>query len=324
MNVLVVGGTGVIGWHVVLELFARGHQVRIMARKPPQGITLPEQITFVQGDYLKGDVINALHNVEGIVFAASPDYRQLSRESAWKFFHRTNVEAPAKLFEEAGKIGVRRGVFVTSFYHAVDPELSKYHPYCHSRAESEDAVIKACDSKLSLSVIQPSWTIGTGLAGHLTLAGLYSKLVRSSVPLFAVPGGTNFIAATSLAHAMVTALEKGQHGDRFLIGDENMLWYELLERFAHAANCHKKIRTIPKWLIHGTGNSTALCLQMLGYKSGLEPRSWSRSFTEEFYFDPSPAQQVLKYPVGNINQIIEEVMAFNPKNSTPFQSVTTS
>lgn len=322
MNVLVIGGTGVIGWHVVLELCARGHRVNVMARHPPQGVSLPEQATLVRGDYLKEDVGFALNGVEGIIFAASPDYRQLSRGSAWDFFHRTNVEAPAELFKKASKAGVKRGVFVTSFYHAVDPELAKYHPYCCSRAESEKAVIDACGEQLSLCVIQPSWTIGLGFAGHLTLAGFYTKLVRSSAPLFAPPGGTNFIAATSLAHAMVTALEKGEHGDRFLVGDENMLWFELLERFAHAAERHRKVRTIPKRLLYGAGASTALCLRLLGYEAGLEPKRWSRVFAEEFYFDPSSAQKVLKYPVGNINQIIAEAITFARTSPTLKTSVT--
>lgn len=319
MNVLVIGGTGVIGWHVVLELCARGHKVRILARRPPKGITLPEQVTFISGDYLKGDISSAFDGMEGIVFAASPDYRQLSRGSAWDFYQHTNVEAPTKLFQSAKRAGVRRGVFVTSYYHVVAPELIPHHPYCHSRAESEEAVLNACCEGLNLSIIQPSWVVGPGFAGHLTLAGFYANLVRSFAPLFAPPGGTNFVAATSLAHAMVTALERGRHGDRFLIGDENLLWAELLERFAHAAGRQTKISTIPKGLIYGTGTTTALCLRLLGYESGLKLSKWSRFFTEELYFDPSPAQQVLKYPVGNINNIIAKAVASN-QTSPAFHS----
>ncbi|MEH2361765.1 NAD-dependent epimerase/dehydratase family protein [Nostoc sp.] len=322
MNVLVIGGTGVIGWHVVLELCTRGHKVRILARRPPKGITLPEQVTFVSGDYLKGDINSAFDSIDGIVFAASPDYRQLSRGNAWDFYQDTNIEAPVRLFQTAQRSGVRRGVFVTSFYHVVAPELILDHPYCYSRAKSEEAVINACNEGLNLSIIQPSWVVGPGFARHLTLAGFYKNLVRSFAPLFAPPGGTNFVAATSLAHAMVTALESAKHGDRFLIGDENLLWTELLGRFAHAAGRHGKVHTIPKELIYGSGTTTAVFLRLLGYESGLEPHKWSRFFTKEFYFDPSSAQQVLKYPVGKINQIIAEVVEGN-KTSPAFHSSAT-
>jgi dihydroflavonol-4-reductase len=320
MNVLVIGGTGVIGWHVVLELCARGHKVRILARRPPKEITLPDQATFVSGDYLKEDISSAFDNIDGIVFAASPDYRQLVRGSAWDFYQHTNVEAPVKLFQAAERSGVRRGVFVTSFYHAVASELTLDHPYCYSRAESEEAVLNACSGGLNLSIVQPSWVVGPGFSRHLTLAGFYQNLVRSFAPLYAPPGGTNFVAATSLAHGMVTALETAKHGDRFLIGDENILWTELMGRFARAAGRHGKVRTIPKELIHASGSTTAVCLRLLGYGSGLEPHKWSRFFTKEFYFDPSPAQQVLKYPVGKINQIVAEVVEGN-KTSPAFHSL---
>lgn len=322
MNVLVIGGTGLIGWHAVLELCTRGHKVRILARRPPQGIALPDGVTFVSGDYLQGDLSSAFDGIEAIIFAAGTDYRQLPQGSAWDFFRRTNVEIPARLFQSAERTGVRRGVFVTSYYHVVAPELIPHHPYIRSRADSEEAVLNACGRGLNLSIIQPSWVVGSGWAGHLSLPGTYAKLVRSFAPLFAPPGGTNFVAATSLAHAMVTALESAKHGDRFVIGDENMLWAELLERFAHAAGRQTKIRTIPKGLIYATGTTAALSLRLLGYESGLELSKWSRFFTEELYFDPSLTQQVLKYPVGNINNIIAKAVASNQTSPAFHSSVT--
>ncbi|MBG1261236.1 NAD-dependent epimerase/dehydratase family protein [Nostoc commune] len=322
MNVLVIGGTGLIGWHAVLELCTRGHQVRILARRPPQEIALHDEITYVSGDYLQGDLSSAFDGIEGIIFAAGTDYRQVPRGSAWDFFRRTNVEIPASLFQQAEKAGVQRGVFVTSYYHVVAPELIPDHPYIHSRAESEEVALNACGRGLNLSIIQPSWVIGLGFARHLSLSGTYTKWVHSFAPLFGSPGGTNFVAATSLAHAIVTALESGKHGDRFLIGDENILWTDLLERFAHAAGRQGKVHTIPKGLIHGSATTTALFLRLLGYESGLELHKWSRFFTKELYFDPSPAQQVLKYPIGKINQSIAKVVGRNQTNAVLHSSVT--
>lgn len=52
MNVLVIGGIGLMGWHAVLELCQRGHRVKILASRPPKGVALPNQVTFVKGDYL--------------------------------------------------------------------------------------------------------------------------------------------------------------------------------------------------------------------------------------------------------------------------------
>jgi dihydroflavonol-4-reductase len=308
MNVLFVGGTGLIGWNAVLELCQRGHKVKVLARRHPPGITLPDNVTFVAGDYINGDVSSAFEDIEGIVFAAGTDYRKLVRGSAWEYFRDTNVEITSNLFRKAEQAGITRGVFVTSYYQVVDPGLILDHPYVRSRAESEDAALQACHGKLTLSMIQPSWVIGLGFAGHLSLPGTYQKWVHSSMPLFAPPGGTNFVAASSLGHAITTALEKGSHGARYLIGDENITWAELLERFARAAGRQSTVHLIPKKLVHASGTSAALILRLFGYESGLEPHKWSRSCVENLYFDPSPTHQILQYPRGNVTQVITDIV----------------
>jgi dihydroflavonol-4-reductase len=315
MNVLVIGGSGLIGWHAVQELCQRGHQVKILSRRPPQGVALPNNVIFVKGDYLKDDISPAFEGVEGIIFVAGTDYRKLIRGSAWDFFYRTNVVATAHLFQKAEQAGIKRGVFVTSYYQVVDPGLIPDHPYVRSRAESEEAALNACSGELTLSMIQPSWAVGLGFAGHLSLPGTYVKWVHSRAPLFAPPGGTNFVAASSLGHAIATALEKGKHGDRYLIGDENITWAELLQRFARAAGRQTTVHTIPKGLVYASGTTIAWCLRLLGYESGLEPHKWSRSCVEELYFDPSPVQKILQYPRGNINQVIANIV--NGESASP-------
>jgi uncharacterized protein YbjT (DUF2867 family) len=48
-RILVIGGTGNIGRHVVSQLAARGARVRVMARNP-DAVTLPPQVEVVRGD----------------------------------------------------------------------------------------------------------------------------------------------------------------------------------------------------------------------------------------------------------------------------------
>jgi len=57
------------------------------------------------------------------------------------------------------------------------------------------------------------------------------------MPVFAPQGGTNHISTHSLAQATANALEKGEGGKPYLIGDENLSWKEYLELwFAAAGN----------------------------------------------------------------------------------------
>ncbi|HEY6737512.1 MAG TPA: NAD(P)H-binding protein, partial [Actinopolymorphaceae bacterium] len=73
-NVLVTGGTGVLGRKLVADLLARGHAVRVLSRRTVPEV--PEGATAVTGD-LEADVglAEALAGVETVVHSAS-DPRQ--------------------------------------------------------------------------------------------------------------------------------------------------------------------------------------------------------------------------------------------------------
>ncbi|WP_280370600.1 SDR family oxidoreductase [Nocardia wallacei] len=52
MTVLVLGGTGTVGAHVVQELLARRKSVRVLSRRPSARTALPDQVDLVVGDLL--------------------------------------------------------------------------------------------------------------------------------------------------------------------------------------------------------------------------------------------------------------------------------
>jgi uncharacterized protein YbjT (DUF2867 family) len=77
MNVLVTGGTGVLGRELVSRLWAQA-EVRVLSRRPPQGPA------FVQGDLEKGQgLAAALDGVDAIAHCASAaDYWRPKRDVA--------------------------------------------------------------------------------------------------------------------------------------------------------------------------------------------------------------------------------------------------
>ena len=72
MKVLVLGGTGTVGSHVVLELLARGADVRVLTRSPEKARALPAGVRPVQGDLLDpATVRSAFRGMDG-VFLLNP------------------------------------------------------------------------------------------------------------------------------------------------------------------------------------------------------------------------------------------------------------
>jgi len=77
-KVLVTGGTGMLGRQLVPRLVHRGHEVRVMSRKP--AAHLPEEASWVQGDVLDPDGIRtAVSGMDVVVHAASSPARKARR-----------------------------------------------------------------------------------------------------------------------------------------------------------------------------------------------------------------------------------------------------
>jgi nucleoside-diphosphate-sugar epimerase len=311
MNVLVVGGTGLIGRHAAVELIARGHSVRVLARRPPPPGVLPEGATFVAGDLLEGELGAALEGVEGVVHAAGADPRVTPRGSAHAFFQRVNVAASVRLFSAAAAAGATRGVFVTSFYHALRPAWVD-EPYFRSRADSEAAALAACGDRLALAIVQPPWILGP-IAGRASFGGNLARWARSPAPLLAPPGGANFLSARSLGQAIATALERGRAGARYLVGDENLSWAALFERFAAAAGRPRRAHRLSPGTIDAAGVGAGWLVRLVGRQPGVGPRAWSRVFSDNLFYDAAEVRRELGHEVGNLDEAIRACFQGAPR-----------
>lgn len=306
MRVLVVGGTGLIGWHTARELLRRGHAVTAMARRRPPAGSLPPGAGHLQADMSALDG-GALAGFDAVVHAAGSDYRNLAPRPALDFYRRINVDASARLFAAARKAGARRAVFVTTYYHAVRPELARRHPYVASRAESEPAAFAAAGAELELVVVQPPYVLGA-VPGRAAVGPAIARYVRSPAPLLAPPGGTNWIGVTALAEAIATALERGRPGARYLVGDEDIAWADLVARFALAAGRARPVRVVPRPILRAAAGGIALYARLAGKEAGVRPRDWIDVVCDSLYYDPSGPAAELGHRRGDIDQEIRALV----------------
>lgn len=117
MNILVTGGAGFIGSHIVDTLIAQGHTVVIIDNLITGQIDLinPKAI-FYQEDIRDGEKVSEIiqkHNIEVISHqAAQLDVRKSVEDP--QFDAQVNIIGTINLFEAARKYGVRKIVFASS------------------------------------------------------------------------------------------------------------------------------------------------------------------------------------------------------------------
>ncbi len=122
MNVLVTGGTGALGRHVVMLLRQSGHRARIFSRNP-RG-----HVDAVRGDLTTSEGLDrALVGMDAIVHAATG-----ARESLRS---RSDVGATRRLVDAAARAGIRHLVFPS----IVGTDRSSY-PYHVTKLKAEAVV----------------------------------------------------------------------------------------------------------------------------------------------------------------------------------------
>jgi len=241
MKVLIVGGTGLVGGHAAIHLQQQGHDVSIMARSAPTAAGLQE-IPFIAGNYIEDNMADGrLEGFDALVFAAAQDIRQMpmdGSETPDAFFQRVNDQAVPSFFEAAKAAGIRRAVYIGSFYPQIAPEQIDKSPYVHSRHITDEAVRALSCAEFNVCSVNAPFILGhlPGLdIPHIAGLVAYVSGHLPDLPLFAPKGGTNHISARSVAQAIEGALERGESAKAYLIGDTNMSWKEYLEAWAQAA-----------------------------------------------------------------------------------------
>ena len=239
MKILVIGGTGMIGAHAALHLAAQGHDVTVSGRKPPQPTTELSRLPFLPGDYIEGSFTTQdLTGFDGIIFAAGADFRHVPKGADHEaYVLRANAEAVPQFAALAKQAGVRHFIHVGSFYPHVAPELVDKSVYVRSRKLATDGIAALADDSFHVVSVDAPFVVGAVPGMSLPMFETYTRYAEGQlgIPPFGPAGGTNFISTLSLSEAIQAALERGENGKAYLVGDENLSFADYFKLFFRAA-----------------------------------------------------------------------------------------
>ncbi len=244
MRVLVTGGTGFVGAHVVAALRAEGHEVRLLARRLPRVADAVEPLGVDTGDVdiVLGDVTDAqalaraLGGVDAIVHAANVYSLDPADTSAmW----RVNVDGTRLLLHAAVERGLDPIVYVSSMTALLPGDgLTSDTPlgaarlaYPRTKAVAERLAARLQDDGAPVVITSPASVHGP----HDPNMGESAKGVRAMLRLplgVSASGGFGVVDVRDLALAHVRLLERPARPGRYLMGGHWLsvdAMYDLLE-----------------------------------------------------------------------------------------------
>ncbi|KAE8404892.1 hypothetical protein BDV37DRAFT_246519 [Aspergillus pseudonomiae] len=238
MRVLVIGGTGTIGGHAALHLQSLGHDVSIAGRRPPPETTALVRLPYIQGDFVRDTfTTDQLTDFDAVVFAAGHDIRHTPPgENFDEHVLHVNGEAVPRFARLARDAGVKRFVYIGSFYPHIAEASIDSNAYVRSRKLATDGILGLAGEEFIACALEAPFVVGIVPGMSTPVFEAYIRYAKGElgIPFFGPRGGSNFMSTQSLSEAIAGALVHGEPGKAYLLGDENLSFASYFQIFFDA------------------------------------------------------------------------------------------
>ena len=325
MKVLLLGGSGLLGHHVMQQLQAQGHQVVALVRRRGS-IQLSEAHHEERvGSLLDyGDLSAASEGCDAIVNCAGVTDMSLLH---YEQYLPVNCDLCFLLIRLMHERGIRRLVHVgtanTIGYGTADHPADEQQPMQQPFSSSYYARSKWAGQQALIHEAQrhPDWHIAIVCPGFLI--GAYDvkpssgKLMLAAYRrwLMAAPrGGKSFVAASDVAVAVVNSLTMGRSGQPYLLTGENLTLCEFYRLQATVCGYRQHLITLPTPLVRLAGYVGDL-LRFFRIRTQLSSCNVRQLLVREYY-DNRRAIADLAMPQTAIGQAIQEFFEWYNHHTT--------
>jgi len=326
MKVLVTGATGFIGANLVRRLLERGDEVRCLIRKPNvclEGLDV-ELVTAPLGD--RPDEIAALRQAvrgcEGIYHVAGLFDPSPGGDDRMRQIH---IFGTRGLLRAAEREGVRRVVICSSSVtvgfgprSAPGDEDSPIDPaviYGRTGALREYYNSKLQEEKLSLGwsdlevvVVNPDYILGPWDVKP-TSGQLIVTMAKGWIPLYP-RGGKCFQHVRDCADGHILAMDRGEPGRRYLLGNENLSYQEFMGLVAEVVGQRPPIAPVPSVLMRAAGAVGQLVSELDPHRFAGLNAPVLMSMQQQRHRSGDRAHRELGVPQTPIKHAIEEAYAW--------------
>lgn len=305
-TILVTGGSGFIGRHLVTALRKRGDTVRVLDVAPRRKAV---GVEWIRGSVTDAGAVKAALEGVRVVYhlAAIPHLWAKNPDD----YETVNVVGTRTMLEAAKASAVSRFVHCSTEAVLLGPtppplidesvsltEAEMAGPYSRSKWRAEQAALEAARQGLPVIVVNPTLPIGSGDVANTPPTAMIAHFLFSNSP-FLLECTFNLIDVRDVALGMLLAAKNGRVGERYLLGGHNLLASELsreLQRLSGQTTPHRPLpagvalaaATVSDWIASSVTSNPPLATRE-GVRLGMRSRPFDASKAKrELSFTPRP------------------------------------
>jgi dihydroflavonol-4-reductase len=311
---LVTGGGGFIGRHLVDALLARGDSVRVLDIDPPHA---PARVEYVAGSILDADAVRrATRGVDTVFHLAAIPHLWTRHAGDYDRVNRLGTE---RLLAAAAERGVERfihcsteailfsGRNVPPREQSVPGLADMPGPYTRSKFLAEQAALEAAKRGLPVTIVNPTLPIGPGDDNCTPPCAMLSLLVRRPPPLI-LDCTLNLVDVRDVARGMLLAQQRGQVGERYILGGENFSLAALVEALDRMCGRERLRPGLPGFVALATGIAAEFVATHITGRRPAATVEGVRLALRSAPIDSAKARRELGYQPRSVSPALAEVV----------------
>lgn len=327
--ILVTGGTGLVGAHLLYRLVSNGNTVRATYRSEHKfknvkhvfaTYTTSYEALFDKIEWVKADILDipelteAFTNIDYVYHCAAfvsfePDkYKQLRRTNIEGTANIVNLCLASKSFKKLcyvssiATIGASLRASIVNENTTWNPE-DEHNVYAITKYGAELEVWRGVQEGLSAVIVNPGVILGAGI-WHYGSGSLFKKTHKGMKHY--TSGATGFVDVSDVISIMILLLESAIANERFIVVAKNWTYKAFLQHTANSLGVTPPKKLAKPWLL-GVGWRLDWFVHTLTGKRRSLTKNLAKTLSTTSAYDNSKLLNAIDYEFKPVEQTIKEV-----------------
>ena len=325
MITLVTGATGFLGSALARELLKDGRTLKLLVRKNSDTRNIDDlDCEVAYGDLQDRDSLKSALTGCQTLYHTAAYYSLWSRDK--KLIYDINVQGTRNILESALEMGIEKVVYTSTVgciglsedgSPANEDQPMNTATLCNdyklSKYEAEQVAHELFGRGLPIVIVNPSTPVGPRDIKPTPTGKIILDFLNRKMPAY-IDTGLNLIDVADCARGHILAEEKGQLGERYILGNKNMSLKEILLALETLTGLKAPRIKMPYWVAYATGLACEWASDNITHQPPSVPLAGVKMAKYFMYFDPSKAIRELGLPQNPVENALGQAVRWFKEN----------